>query len=237
LQARGLYGGQAPHETFEDMARDYLAELRTVQPHGPYLLGGFSGGGLVAYEMAQQLIAANEQVAMLVMLDTPFPQLAVLAWRDKISMKLQDIRKRGPGYFLDWGRNRAHWEYQRLQRRFAPTVATPAEQFHNQAIEQAFRLALGRYEVKPYSCPLALFRPKLNPAYHLSGGRMLNKDRDYLSPDNGWSPHIRELSIHEVPGDHDSMVLEPNVRVLAEKIRVLIDSAEEQRSTFAIAAQ
>ena len=56
------------------MARDYLAELRTVQPHGPYLLGGFSGGGITAYEMARQLLAEGESVPLIVMLDTPAAQ-------------------------------------------------------------------------------------------------------------------------------------------------------------------
>eukprot|EP00494_Astrolonche_serrata_P016437 UN16603 len=52
LQARGLYGDHAPHETFEAMASDYIAEIKTVQPEGPYILGGFSGGGITAYEIA-----------------------------------------------------------------------------------------------------------------------------------------------------------------------------------------
>ncbi len=56
-----------------EAAADYIAELRQVQPHGPYLLGGFSGGGLTAWEMAQQLEAAGEEVALLVLLDTPLP--------------------------------------------------------------------------------------------------------------------------------------------------------------------
>ncbi|MCC5863482.1 MAG: SDR family NAD(P)-dependent oxidoreductase, partial [Gammaproteobacteria bacterium] len=49
LQARGLFGDEPPHETFEEMATDYLEEIRQIQPHGPYLLGGFSGGGVTAY--------------------------------------------------------------------------------------------------------------------------------------------------------------------------------------------
>ena len=61
LQARGLYGDEEPHETFEEAAADYIAEMRTVQPHGPYLLGGFSGGGITAYEMARQLEADGER--------------------------------------------------------------------------------------------------------------------------------------------------------------------------------
>lgn len=76
LQARGLYGGEAPHDSFEDMARDYLAEVRLVQPHGPYLLGGFSGGGIAALEMAQQLRRAGEEVALLVMLTRPYRKVS-----------------------------------------------------------------------------------------------------------------------------------------------------------------
>ena len=81
LQARGLYGDEAPHATFEEAAADYIAELRTVQPHGPYLLGGFSGGGITAYEMARQLEADGEEVALLVMLDTPLPMRPALSRR------------------------------------------------------------------------------------------------------------------------------------------------------------
>jgi thioesterase domain-containing protein len=73
LQALGLYGTQPPHESFEEMARDYLVELRRVQPAGPYLIGGFSGGGITAYEMAQQLCAAGEEVAFLALLDSAPP--------------------------------------------------------------------------------------------------------------------------------------------------------------------
>ena len=56
------------------MASDYLAEVRRVQPEGPYLLGGFSGGGLTAYEMARQLLAAGEEVALLALLATRLPR-------------------------------------------------------------------------------------------------------------------------------------------------------------------
>ena len=46
------------------MARDYIAEMRTVQPNGPYLLGGFSGGGITAYEMTRQLREVGEDVSL-----------------------------------------------------------------------------------------------------------------------------------------------------------------------------
>ena len=52
LQARGIDGVLEPHQSIEAMASAYLEEIRAVRPHGPYVLGGYSGGGLVAFEMA-----------------------------------------------------------------------------------------------------------------------------------------------------------------------------------------
>ena len=73
LQARGLSGVEAPYESVEEMAAGYLHEVRQEQPHGPYLLGGASSGGAVAYEMAWQLRRAGEEVRSLVMMDTYLP--------------------------------------------------------------------------------------------------------------------------------------------------------------------
>ena len=56
--------------TIEEMADRYLQEIRTVQPTGPYFLGGYCLGGTIAYEMAQQLLAGGEKVAMVAMFDT-----------------------------------------------------------------------------------------------------------------------------------------------------------------------
>jgi aspartate racemase len=70
LQARGFEGRPGPYRPVEELAANYLAEIRPVQPHGPYLLGGLSFGGKVAFEMAQQLVAAGEEVALVVLIDT-----------------------------------------------------------------------------------------------------------------------------------------------------------------------
>src|SRR5690606_37216807 len=63
LQAIGLDGHTPPLQRVEDMARRYVAEIRQVQPQGPYRLAGGSMGGIIAFEMAQQLVAAGQQVA------------------------------------------------------------------------------------------------------------------------------------------------------------------------------
>ena len=70
LQAEGLDGGPINHPDIPSMATYYLSEMRRVQPHGPYLLGGYSFGGFVAFEMAHRLYAAGEEVALLVLFDS-----------------------------------------------------------------------------------------------------------------------------------------------------------------------
>jgi thioesterase domain-containing protein len=86
FQAQGIQADQEPLSHVEDMAALYLKVMKQVQPHGPYLLGGYSMGGMVAFEMAQQLIAQGEQVDTLVVIDTPAqsPQFRhlwnIMAW-------------------------------------------------------------------------------------------------------------------------------------------------------------
>jgi amino acid adenylation domain-containing protein len=74
LQSRGLEGEAPPHARIEAMAADYLAALREVQGEGPYRLGGWSMGGLVAFEMARMLAAAGEEVELLALVDTRPPR-------------------------------------------------------------------------------------------------------------------------------------------------------------------
>lgn len=76
LRQQGLDGVTAPHTRIENMAAYYVEQITKVQPHGPYLLGGFSFGGLVVYEMAQQLHARGRGVALLAIIDTWFPNVA-----------------------------------------------------------------------------------------------------------------------------------------------------------------
>ena len=70
LQSQGLDGSCAPLTSVEEMAAVYVKEIRGVQPHGPYFLGGYCGGGTIAYEVAQQFRRKGEQVALLALFDT-----------------------------------------------------------------------------------------------------------------------------------------------------------------------
>ncbi|UIY28991.1 thioesterase domain-containing protein [Neorhizobium galegae] len=191
LQARGLYGDHEPHATFEEMAADYIAEIRTVQPSGPYLLAGYSGGGITAFEMARQLQDTGEEVSQVIMLDTPMPRQPGLGLRDRISMKLQDMRRHKMRFVGAYLRDRrAYQEQQRAKFELEHQGESP-EYFNNVRIEMAFRRALLRYDVRAYSGKVTLFRPKPDIFYSLGGGRYLKQNRDVLLPDNGWGGMCR----------------------------------------------
>ncbi|MDP4989958.1 MAG: thioesterase domain-containing protein, partial [Marivita lacus] len=194
-----------------------------VQPEGPYYVGGFSGGGITAYEIAHQLEAMGEEVALVVLLDTPLPQRRPLSRKDRLLIQMQETRRKGVAYPLVWLRNRVQWE---IEKRKTTKETRTAHSFHNAEIEQAFLQAVGTYEVTPWSGRIALFRPPLVGTWTVSGGKLVNHERAYLYDDNDWGQHVPQIEVFEVPGDHDSMVLEPNVRVLASYLRRVITTTE-----------
>ncbi|QFS84593.1 type I polyketide synthase [Roseivivax sp. THAF197b] len=212
LQAKGLYGDEDPHRSIEEAARDYIAELKQVQPDGPYHLGGFSGGGIIAFEMARQLGDLGDEVALVALLDTPLPQKRPLLAVDRAVIQWQELRRKGVGYPLIWAQNRIRWE---IEKRRAKDATDAPESFHNTEIEAAFLGAIAAYDMAPYAGRVVLFRPPLREKWRVAGGRLVNDERAYLSDDNDWGEYLSDLQVIEVPGDHDSMVLEPNVRVLA----------------------
>lgn len=225
LQARGLLGDMQPHRDFESAARDMIAEMKEVQPRGPYFVGGFSGGGITAYEIAQQLKDGGDEIAALVMLDTPLPQRRSLSRADRAAIQKIELRKKGVAYPVNWAKNRIKWEIEK-RRPHSDGIPTDAPQFQDATIEAAFYDALEAYQVAPWDGPLALFRPPQVGTWEVAPGRWVNDERAYVLPDNDWTSSAPNIEVFEVPGDHDSMVLEPNVRALAAKLKRVIDAAE-----------
>ncbi len=229
LQARGLFGDEEPHRSVVETARDYIAEMRQIQPHGPYLLGGFSGGGITAYEIARQLKTAGEEIAALMMLDTPLPVQPPISRPDRARLQWFELRSKGFGYLHIWLRNRIAWEI--AKRRADPDEdATQGRQFHNAAIQEAFMESVHDYQMAPWDGPLTLFRPPLMAKWQVAPDRFIDGDRHYLYADNDWGKWAPKIEVFEVPGDHDSMVLEPNVRVLATRMRRVLAIAEQHRA-------
>ena len=188
-------------------------------------MSGYSGGGITAYEMAQQLTAQGQEVAVLAMLDTPLPVRPSLTTRDKVLIKIAEVRKKGAGYFVEWLRNRYAWEMQKRRGQPVETGQTVGAEFNNTKIEQAFMEAMHSYQTPDWDGPLTLFRPAPEPAWTVSGGRGVTIDREYIYPDNDWTRFAPQIDVIEVPGDHTSMVLSPNVTVLAQELREIIAQA------------
>src|SRR4051812_33676875 len=95
IQARGIDGLQEPLTSVPEMADYYLQELNSIQPRGPYLLIGYSFGGLVALEMAQRLSARGERIALLALLDAfPHPRFMPLPWRIRLFVRRMILHAR-----------------------------------------------------------------------------------------------------------------------------------------------
>ncbi|MBM1220410.1 SDR family NAD(P)-dependent oxidoreductase [Ponticoccus sp. SC2-23] len=224
LQAKGLFGEVEPHRDLTEAARDMIAEMRQIQPSGPYMIGGFSGGGITAYDIARQLKDAGERVDVLVMLDTPLPQRRPLSRRDKNMIHVLEFKAQGPSYPFRWVAGKLRDKLGSIT--MEATDETAAAQFHDARIEAAFYDAIARYEVSAWDGPLTLFRPPLVGRWEVAPGKWISSERAYVLPDNDWTGFAPNIQVIEVPGDHDSMVLEPNVRVLAARMRRLFEAAE-----------
>jgi acetoacetyl-CoA synthetase len=93
MQARGIDGIDDPFESIEDMAQYHLKAIKRIQPHGPYILIGYSLGGLVSLEIAHRLIAAGDRVALLAMLDA-YPSRKYLSLSQRLRLSIRQALKR-----------------------------------------------------------------------------------------------------------------------------------------------
>ncbi|MEX0304291.1 MAG: hypothetical protein AB3N24_17870, partial [Leisingera sp.] len=173
----------------------------------------------------------------LILLDTPLPVRPALSRQDKVLIKLAELRSKGPGYLGEWARNRVAWEFEKRRGNPAETGSRP--DFNNRKIELAFRAAVETYALKPWHGPLTLFRPPLDRKWQVSGGNWVSGEREYVFEDNDWTRWAPQADVAEVPGDHDSMVLVPNVSALAAGVKARLDAADTPvgRSRFARAAE
>jgi thioesterase domain-containing protein/acyl carrier protein len=245
LQAAGVDGTMEPARDVSAMAASYIHAMRTVQPEGPYAVGGLCAGGLVALEMAQQLRAAGEDVALLALLDSN-------AWT------FADPPEPPPRFrpALDFVRDLPHWlsglggltpaqrrDVLRMKaglwrERFHPTSRPPdrtptafgdlriqaiADAFrisrHQRRVARAFRDALAAYRPQPYAGRVVLFRARMQPLF---GSH---------DPAKGWRPIATgRFAIRLVPGNHLGMLQEPHVAILARELAAALaeDEAREE---------
>ncbi len=218
FQARGVDGDGDLHTRIEDMASYYVEALRAHQPAGPYLLGSWSMGVSVVYEMAQQLDAQGEQVALLAILDQgpvlpakePEDDAAYLVsvFGKQLDLSLDCLRRLESKEQMTYV-----WQEARKVDFIYPDVTL--EQFsHFVRLLRTHTEAWRQYKPRPYSGGVTLFRAEERP------------EDDDPDPDLGWSKLATGgVEIRAVPGDHLSMLHEPHVKALAEQLKACLDSA------------
>jgi hypothetical protein len=136
FQARGVDGIQAPNETVEAMAQDYVAALRQVQPHGPYFIGALCAGGYVAIEMARLLQGNGEQVFTLLLIDMSLPNYSAQSARNSNQILPDRILQRSAAGNIDFD------------------LDDPMRWKGADAVEKNFGNALTRYRPTPYDGPV-----------------------------------------------------------------------------------
>ncbi|WP_243146815.1 type I polyketide synthase [Scytonema sp. UIC 10036] len=225
IQSPAVDGHTEPLTKVEDIATQYIQQLRILQPQGPYFLGGSSFGGTVAFEMAQQLHALGQEVALLALIDTPGPgQMPVFLEEDEtailvyilsvglnIKITLDHLRQMSPDeqllYFLE-------------QMKMTDTGTPPN-----------FGLRELRRELKLFKVYMKAMRNYVPQTYSGHIVFCLATERDAY---NAQSPELPWLlvatsgvKVIPVPGNHITMHHLPHVQVLGEKLRLYLDSARQ----------
>jgi amino acid adenylation domain-containing protein len=201
LQFRGVDGKHVPHRRVLDMAQEFLADVKRVQPEGPYYLGGYSAGGLAAYEMARLLHDEGERVGLVVFFDTLNPVMQPWSFRERLEAHVDNLRRRGVAYLPNRVVSRLREEVSGLSRSVRARLATHYPfAFRHDAVWAAAEEAIRAYRPEP--APFDVLLVRADPA--LSAGDGIGY-RPHES--NGWRGFVTgELEIVELACSHSDIV-------------------------------
>ena len=219
LRAHASDAGRLAHQSVADMAATYVAELRTIQPRGPYQIGGECIGGIVAHEMARLLAGLGEEVALLVLLDTEPPSRAGLKqfvaterserwqnfWQVRIAQPARDHLDKLSRLTVG---EKLRYILERTTRRNRPrgNGSTPSPLDCRKQLTDYPRVLLS-HVIQPYEGKITLV---IDETSHAASGTL------------GWEKlHRGGLDVHVLPGDHISYIREHRTAVAA-KLRELI---------------
>lgn len=210
LQAPGVDGVREPLSSVEEMAREYVAAIRRVQPHGPYLIGGWSVGGVVAFEVASQLVESGEDVATVVILDSGvlyshalltslfvdggFGAITVLQM--PFAQQVEEFRRRSAAAGL------------------VPSAADDQMAANIYRVFAANMRALLHYRPRWYEGRVDLLQAR----------ETMVPER--FAPHREWKRNCPGVRLHTVPGNHLTMIQAPHVDVTADVIAACLTRAE-----------
>lgn len=229
IQARGLSGEAPPQSDLSEIAADYIGALRAIQPRGPYRLGGHSFGGLIAYEMASQLVSNGEDVVLLALFDTALARAGEsMSARSEQERTAHDLagavaifrRFTGLGADLPYERLRdltVDEQIALVAEAFDQDGAFPAAQGDELVrnllrVAQAHREARLAWQPAASPIPITLFR----------ASDIMADDEPAMIDDEalGWrGVSAGPVRVLWVAGDHVTMMAERNAASLAESLR------------------
>lgn len=208
LQPKGIEGFDEPCDRIEEMADFYLHAVCHLQPRGPYLLAGYSLGGLVSLEMARSLHASGEKVALLLMLDS-YPDISALPPSKRLRLLTQRTKRR----VRNFGRApKPEIRLGGLPDRDAISTFAPAFD----RVRDAAYLALRRYRPIPYPGSVKFVRAADVTEFP-------------ADPAAIWSNLVDDIEVHTIPGDHLGM-LTTHYEKLASVLNGLLGTAGSQAS-------
>ncbi len=239
LQAQGLDGESEPLHRIEEIASDYIKAIQTVQPQGPYLLGGHSFGGLVAFEMAQQLQQQGHKVGLLAILDTvaPVPSQQSVEVEIDDAMWLVQVAKVIERLFnttlqIDYQTltalsEEAQLDYLLEQLKIAQILPQDAGKTQMRGFVQVYKTHTQAFSTYFPSLvkkiPITLFRASEVSEEEQAIAEYVNRLQDATL---GWNQFAEEkIDIHLIPGTHLTMMQPPYVQVLAEHLQACISDA------------
>jgi acetoacetyl-CoA synthetase len=194
MQAKGIDGTEEPFDRIEDMAQFYLDAVRQVQPSGPYLLAGYSLGGLVIFEMAQRLTAAGEKVALVAMLDS-YPDIRYLSLAQRAFLLTRLATRRATTTMKLPVSEALSLIIQPSRRRagtprvsYKPPINVPLSPAMQRARECAYS-ALTSYQPRYYPGKIKFVRAETPTDFP-------------ADPSAVWRHLAAEFEIETVPGDH-----------------------------------
>jgi amino acid adenylation domain-containing protein len=193
--------------TIEDLAAHYIKEMRGIQSQGPYYLIGHSWGGTIAYEMARQLVAQGHEVDLLALLDT---YLQKSIWKVlPLAQKLKNIRQ--IGLFGLIKRLKLKTKFYTVNDKDSLGDLTHADLFIKYRLTSA---AIDNYIPKPYSGRVILFQ---------ASDSCILINYSVETPEVILKKFVTgTMEVHQIPGDHHSILKQPNVSIVAEAIEKYI---------------
>lgn len=215
LQGIASETGTGEDFSIEYLAKKYIQEMIAFDPTGPYLIAGYSFGGVLAYEMAVQLKALGKEVAMTAIIDTDI----VTEFADKKNPVKEFFKKIGfhTTFLLKYPANVKDRIYRELNIKQKKALEDQNQSQNDYFIELArlsgkYKSAYHEYVFRPSSTSIHLFRAK---------------ERGYYLPDGehyGWTPVAKDgVYTYDIPGNHATCFTEPNVAGFAQTLQRAID--------------